>query len=374
MAYRMGVVAVVLLAGMAEAQPPPQPLGQLQTNEGSEKAFFFSGEVQLDDSSPPPEPVAIYRVCNGQSQFETSTDSKGRFSFEVSDSRNEATQADASQNSGPPSGLLRPISQGSQNIMPVISKLRDCELQAVLAGYRSELVDISVKSRSDTGRLGIIALHPLSRASQLTVSATTLAAPANARKAYDKGLDALAKQKWQAAADAFTKAVTAYPKFAIAWYQLGLLGQKRNDIAGANDAWKQSLASDPKYVRPYESLTMLADHNQDWASSEAYSRAWVKLDPEDFPAAYLYDAVANARLNHMEAAEGAAREGLRIDKDHRVPRLNVVLALILMGKSQSAEAAKCLRDYLALAPNANDAAAVRQQLSRLDGAAAAQPR
>ncbi|MGO9009029.1 MAG: tetratricopeptide repeat protein [Bryobacteraceae bacterium] len=373
MAYGIGVVAVILVAGIAEAQGP-QPPGQLQTNEGNEKAFFFSGEVQLDDSSPPPEPVAIYRVCNGQSQFETSTDSKGRFSFEVSDSRNDVTQADASQNSGPPSGLLKPISQGSQNIMPVIAKLRDCEVQAVLAGYRSELVDISVKSRSDTGRLGIITLHPLSRASELTVSATTLAAPANARKAYDKGLDALAKQKLQAAADAFTKAVAAYPKFAIAWYQLGLLREKRNDIAGANDAWKQALASDPKYVRPYESLTMLADHNQDWLSSEAYSRAWIELDPEDFPGAYIYNAVANARLNHTDAAERAAREGLRIDKDHRVPRLNLVLALILMGKSESAEAAKCFRDYLALAPNANDAAAVRQQLSRLDAAAAAQPR
>ncbi|MGO9010391.1 MAG: hypothetical protein ACLQPN_09835 [Bryobacteraceae bacterium] len=48
-----------------------------------------------------------------------------------------------------------------------------------------------------------------------------------------------AKQKRQAAADEFTKAVKAYPKFAIAWYQLGLLRQKRND------AWKQ--ASDRAY-------------------------------------------------------------------------------------------------------------------------------
>ena len=268
---------------------------------------------------------------------------------------------------------MRPIGTSTVYTMPVIAALRDCEVQAVLAGYRSDVVSVAVKSHSDDGRLGVIMLHPLSRASVLTVSATTLQAPPIARKAYDKGIDALANQKWQAAADEFTEAVKAYPKFAVAWYQLGLLRQKHNDPAGANDAWKQALASDPKYIRPYESLTTLADHAQDWASSEAYSRAWIELDPEDFPRAYLYNAVANARLNRTEVAERAAREGLHIDKEHTIPRLNLVLALILMGKNQNAEAAGYFREYLALAPNANDAAAVRQQLSRPDAAAAARP-
>ncbi|HEY1218670.1 MAG TPA: hypothetical protein VGF03_07005 [Bryobacteraceae bacterium] len=370
MNYRICALAVVILAGVAHSQSLPPP-SQLATNQSSEKAVFFSGEVKLDDSSPPPEPVAINRVCNGQSHFETMTDAKGRFNFEVTAGRYGAGQSDASENSAPPAGVLKPISAGSQDLTPVIAKLRDCELQAVLAGYRSDLVSIAVKSRSDDGRLGVITLHPLSRASVLIVSATTLEAPANARKAYDRGVDALAKQKWDAAADEFTKAVKAYPKFAIAWYQLGLLRQKRNDAAGANDAWKQALAADPKYIRPYESLTTLADHRQDWASSEAYSRAWIELDPEDFPGAYLYNAVANARLNRTEVAERSARDGLHIDKEHKIPRLNVVLALILIGKNQNAEAAGYLRQYLALMPNANDAAAVRQQLAQLDAAVAA---
>jgi len=371
MANRIGALAVVLLAGVAQAQLSGPNLNE--TSRSDERVFYFSGEVKLDDASPPPEPVAIYRACNGQSRFETLTDAKGRFSFQVNTGSSGSGQSDAAQNSEPPAGLLKPIGASTVYTMPVIAALRDCELQAVLAGYRSDLVNIAVKSRSDDGRIGVIRLHPLSRASVLIVSATTLQAPPNARKAYDRGIDALAKQKWEAAADEFTKAVKAYPKFAIAWYQLGLLRQKRNDAAGANEAWKQALASDVKYIRPYESLTTLADHNRDWASSEAYSRAWIELDPEDFPAAYLYNAVANARLNHTEVAERVAREGLHIDKEHRIPRLNLVLALILMGKNQDADAGRYLREYLALAPDANDAAAVRQQLSRLDAAAAAQP-
>ena len=372
MANRTGALAVLLLAGLAQAQPPPP--NELLRDLGSATAFNFTGEVKLDDSSPPPEPVALYRVCNGQSRFETWTDSKGAFSFAVGADSKDQTQGDAAQNNAPPRGLLKSISVSSQDAMPVIAKLRDCELEAVLAGYRSELVSIAVKSRSDDGRLGVITLYPLSRARTLTVSATTLQAPPNARKAYNRGLDLLAKQKWQAAADEFTKAVKAYPKFAVAWYQLGLLRQKRGDAAGAAGAWKQALASDSKYIRPYESLTVLADHGQDWASSEAYSQAWIALDPEDFPGAYLYNAVANARLNRMDVAERSAREGLRLDKEHRIPRLNVVLGLILMGKNANAEAAAYFRQYLALVPNAGDAAAVRRQVSQLEAAASARPR
>jgi len=373
MGYRVGAVAALILAGVAEAQLPPSAAQVENVDMANAMAVDFSGEVKLEDASPPPEPVALYRVCNGQSRFETWTDSKGHFSFVV-DGGTGKDQSDASQNSAPPAGLSRPLSSGGENTTPVIGKLRDCELRAVLAGYRSDAVSIALKSRSDDGRLGVITLHPLSRAGALTVSATTLEAPPNARKAYDRGLDLLAKQKWQAAADEFAKAVKVYPKFAIAWYQLGLLDQKRGDAEGARGAWKQAIASDPRYIRPYESLTVLADHGQDWASSEAYSREWIALDPEDFPGAYLYNAVANARLNRMEVAERSAREGLRLDKDHRIPRLNVVLGLILMGKNANAEAAAYFREYLALVPNAGDAAAVRQQISQLEAAASARPR
>jgi len=375
MGDRRGVLLVVMFGSLAHAREqdlPPQ--SQLQTNMSYERVFYFSGEVKLDDGSAPPEPVAINRVCNGQSRFETSTDAKGHFSFRVSAGGSDGVQGDATQIGGPPTALMRATTGSTLETMPVIAALRDCELQAVLAGYRSELMSIAVKSRTDDGRLGVITMHPLSRATSLTVSATTLQAPPNARKTYDKGIDALAKEKWQAAGEEFTKAVATYPRYAIAWYQLGLLRQTGNDAAGAIDAWKHALASDPRYIRPYESLTMLADRKQDWVSSAFYSQAWIQLDPGDVPAAYLYNAIANARLNRTDAAERAAREGLRIDKDHKVPRLNVVIALILMGKNQTAEAVAHFREYLELAPNAPDAAGVRQQLRQLEADASARPR
>ncbi len=177
------------------------------------------------------------------------------------------------------------------------------------------------------------------------------------------------EQKWDAAQKEFAKAVEAYPKFAIAWYQLGVLRQGRNDLPGAAQAWKEALASDPKYVKPYEVLAALAERQQIWVDSEKYSHDWIQLDPEDFPAAYLYNAIASAHLGKMDQAEVSARKGLLVDKEKRIPRLSYVLGLILIEKHEFSESAKCLRTYLELAPNAKDAAMVHEQITKIEAAA-----
>jgi len=322
----------------------------------------------LDDGSPPADAVRIERVCDGRASFETWTDTKGHFGFKVSAGGDEISTADAGQTAVSRSDELNKAmnATSTQYSMPITQALRNCELHAVLPGYRSESVSLAIKSTMDSARLGTILLHPVSRASTLVVSATTLEAPPSARKAYQKGLEAMRVEKWEAAAAEFAKAVKIYPAFAIAWYQLGLARQNRKDEAGAIEAWKEAQKSDAHYVKPYENLTVAADHRGDWAESEKYSRMWIQLDAEDFPGAYLFNAVANARLNKMEEAERAARTGLRIDKDQKIPRLDYVLGLILSDKKEYAESARCFRKYLELAPNANDAAIVRQQLPKLD--------
>jgi tetratricopeptide (TPR) repeat protein len=147
------------------------------------------------------------------------------------------------------------------------------------------------------------------------------------------------------------------------------LRQGKNDAAGAIQAWKQALESDAKYVRPYEGLTALAERQQNWADVEKYSHDWILLDAEDFPAAYLYHAVASARLDKVDQAEHSAREGIRLDKDRKIARLSYVLGLILMQKHENIESAKCFCAYLELAPNAKDAPMVREQLAKLEAGA-----
>jgi tetratricopeptide (TPR) repeat protein len=341
-------------------------------NRGAELVAFFSGCVRLDDGTAPPDPVRVERVCDGHKTFEAWTDEKGCFGFKV-DPASSDKAADATEPGTQAAELNKPSLPAARYTIPVTNALRNCELQGVLPGFRSERVSMAVKSSLADARVGTIILQPLSRASSLTVSATTLEAPAIARKAYQKGLAAMREQRWESAASEFTKAVRAYPKYAIAWFELGRVRNIRHDPAGAADAWKAAQRSDPKYVKPYEGLTALADRRGDWLELEHYSRAWIQLDAEAFPAAYLLNALANARLNKMEDAERAAREGVRVDKDHTIPRLRYVLGVILMQRHQFDESEKWLRTFLELAPNAEDAALVRAQLAELETAAAALP-
>lgn len=332
---------------------------------GGEPVAFFSGRVTLDDGSAPPDPVRIERVCDGRITFEAWTDDRGGFGFKV-DAEDRDKAGDATQPAPQGAELNKPTLPVSRYTLPVTGVLRNCELQAVLPGFRSDRVSMAVKSSLADARVGTLILRPLSRAGALTVSATTLESPPNARKSYQKGLAAMREKKWDVAAGEFTKAVKEYPRYAIAWYELGRARQNQNDLAGARDAWKTARQSDPKYVKPYEALTALADRHGDWVESAQYSSAWIQLDPEDFPAAYLLNALANARLKKMEEAERAAREGVRLDKDHQVPRLNYVLGVILMERHAFSESQKYLRTFLELVPNARDAPLVRAQLVELE--------
>jgi tetratricopeptide (TPR) repeat protein len=367
MDFQTSAIAGMILAAGAWAS------GQTPNDvRSTERAVYFSGEVALEGGSTPPDPVLIRRVCKGSVQGETWTDSKGRFSFKVEGGGID-TSADAAQAPARNPDLSRPIGNSTYYSNPVTTALRDCEVQAVLSGFWSDRVSIALKNTLDDTRIGLIVLHPVSRDQALTVSATSLAAPRNAMKAYDKGILAMRAQRWDAAIGEFTKAVTAYPKFAAAWFELGLLRQSRNDPAGAVGAWKEALNSDPRYVKPYEGLAAVAERQQNWAELEKYSHDWIQLTPEGFPMAYLYNAIANARLNKVEESELAAREGLRLDKQRKIPRLSYVLALILMQKHEYGESAKYLRSYLELAPNAKDAVLVRQELTRIEAAATTTP-
>jgi tetratricopeptide (TPR) repeat protein len=359
------LAALILVAGVPASGQTPNDV------RSTERAVYFSGEVVIEGASTPPDPVLIRRVCKGSVQGETWTDSKGRFSFKV-EGGGPDTSADAAQPPARDPDLGRPFGNSTYYSNPVTTALRDCEVQAVLAGFWSDRVSIALKNTLDDTRIGSIILHPVSHDQALTVSATSLAAPKNAAKAYEKGMLSIREKRWDAAVAELTKAVTAYSAFAAAWFELGVLRQSRNDLAGAVEAWKQALKCDPRYVKPYEGLAAVAERQQNWAELERYSHDWIQLTPEGFPAAYLYCAIAKARLDKVEEAEAAARQGLRLDKERKIARLSYVLGLILMRKQEYGESAKYLRTYLELAPNAKDAAIVRKELTRIEAAASIQ--
>jgi tetratricopeptide (TPR) repeat protein len=146
------------------------------------------------------------------------------------------------------------------------------------------------------------------------------------------------------------------------------------DPDAAIHAYTEATRNDPKLLQPLERLAVISDRHERWADSEKYSAEWIRLDPVDFPNAYLLNAVANIHLNKLEAAERSSREGLRLDGEGRFPRLRYVLGYVLAARKELGEAVAYFHDYLKMDPNGSDAPALRGQLAGLEQAAADAPK
>lgn len=329
------------------------------------RPVFLSGKVVLDDGTPPPELVRIEKVCGSSPRPEGYTDSKGRFSFQLDSSIGVFADASDSSFGGFP-GQQR----ASSNPRATEMSLSGCELRAILPGFRSDSVNLSMHRAFDNPSVGTIVLHRIGGIQGTTISYASLNAPKDASRAYEKGREALKKEKQPEAEKQFRKAVELYPGYATAWYELGRMDEARNQTKEASENYRKSIEADPKFLSPYLNLCNITAHSGDWAQTLDLTDRALRLNSIEFPQAYYYNAVANLNLRHLDEAEKSAREVEKLDTRKNFPKLGQLLAAILIEKQDYQGAAKSMRSYLEANPEAKDAAQVRARLAELDKAVA----
>jgi tetratricopeptide (TPR) repeat protein len=333
------------------------------------RPVFLSGRVVMDDGSKPTSDVTIQRVCNGNPHTEAHVDSRGHFSFQVG--ANPLSYMDASESSvADPSSRPSMTGNNSRTLDPLnrgvnARDLNGCQLQAYFPGYRSDAVNLDQRHALDNPDVGTIVLHRLGNVQGTAVSITTEMAPKKARKDYEKGLQLSAKGKTEEAAEHFQSAVAEYPKFAIAWYELGRIQVTGKNFDGAQKSFEAAIAADSKYVSPYDSLANIAVMQGKWTEAADRSKQAVYLNPVEFPTSWFYNALANYNLKNPEAAEKSAKEVIKLDGAHRLPQAETLLAQICADRSDYAGAVQHLQTYLQLQPNSPNAPTLRQQLAKL---------
>jgi tetratricopeptide (TPR) repeat protein len=341
-------------------------------------AIFVSGKVVLDDGTELTEPAVIQTICQGRRHSETYSDSHGSFSFRFGD---------------PGQGTAASISDASSSNMAVRSsmqsgrELRDCQLQAELAGFTSQAVELdgrgSLMNSIDVGR---VPLHRLAHVDGTSISVTSALAPEAAKKAFAKGLEQEKKSKWDDAQKSFAKAVEIYPRYATAWYRLGCLqlhkaftnqssSPSQNEAAqSAKHSFEQSVAADPKYVNPYDGLAQVAMLAHEWHDVIDITGKLVSLNPVNFPDAYYDNAVANYNLKNFEDAEKSALQGVRMDEGHQIPKLQYLLGMILLQKQSYQAASEHMQLFLSLAKQPDDVELAKKGLAEIEkSSASAQP-
>jgi tetratricopeptide (TPR) repeat protein len=362
-------------------RPTTVPTQPNNTNSpGILAPIFVTGRVLLEDGTPPSSPVVIERVCHAQSHAEGYTDTKGYFSIQLFRPNNGVIQDASEDTMGPrlggmstggmsPIGNGAPLSASPGGALGQDRVLTDCELRAMAPGYRSQSVMLAGRRPLDPPDVGVILLHRNSGSDEgSTVSVVSLAAPKDARKAYERGEAALAKRKTDDARKDFEKAVAAYPDYAAAWSELGKLQLAAGDAEGARRSFDAAVKADPKFVTPYVEISTIEFRAQHWQALADVTDKALRLDAFDYPQAFYYNAVANYYLKRLEQAERSAREAERLDTRHQNVSEWHLLGAILAQRQDYAGAAQQLRNYLKLAPDASDAETVRAQLAEVEKA------
>ena len=334
-----------------------------------QRPIFLSGKVMLEGGLPPPEPVTIERVCNGRARPEAYTDSKGHFSFQLGQQTGTFMDASVGSVSSGPPGMQRNSGIGGDDMGFQVSgtgtvNLNNCELRASLPGYIGESIDLGRRSIFDNPEVGTLILHRLANAKATAISMTTLEAPKDAKKSWEKAQKLMQQKspKMDEADKELEKAVEVYPKFAAAWYMLGENRLALKDEDGARKAFENSLAADSQYVKPYMQLALLDVKAGQWDSAADITNRLVQLNPY-FSQAYFFNAVANFNRGKMDLAEKSARAVLKDDGQNHFPQAHHLLGSILAQKGDFPSAAGEFRSFLQLAPAAPNADAIRKQLT-----------
>ncbi len=234
-----------------------------------------------------------------------------------------------------------------------------CSVSIRLKGYRS--VQATLRNHGTVVLKRIGGLHEGS-----TVSETALKAPEPAKKAYGKGVEAMTDEKWPAAQKNLEKAVEIDPDYAAAWSDLGQVLKEQSKAEEARAAWEKAVQADPKYLKPYIQLTMLDLEEKRPEDAVTIGGRAIAMNPQEFPELYYYYAAANFNLKHYDVAEQNVRRAVDLDKDHEVPRAELLLGTVLIAKRDRDGALQHLRKYLDTFPKAPDADQVRKTIAALE--------
>jgi Tfp pilus assembly protein PilF len=332
-----------------------------QTRQKLQIPVQMSGKVLMDDGTPPPEPVQVEVFCGSGAGVPIAfTDSKGGFVVRPAVGGNVM---DARQPSG--RAGLGASGSGAPSVIPP-----GCSVRARLAGYESSSVVVIDSVATD---LGTIVLRRIAGVEGTTTSVTGLNAPKNARQAFEKAQKAIEKKKWDQARAQLENATRIYPQYAAAWYDLGRVHQDSGDLAQARHAYEQAIAADQKYIKPYLQLATVCNQERKWHEMVGVTATVIKLNPYDFAAAYVLNAIGSFRVGDAKTAETSAREALKLDTEHAFPEAEYTLGLALGVQGDYKGAVEHLRNFLKLIPDSPSAGAVKNQLADFERRLAAAP-
>jgi tetratricopeptide (TPR) repeat protein len=338
--------------------------------------MFLHGRIVTSDGTPVPYDVTVERVCSLRLRQQVYASTTGDFNMQLGSRTDSVSDGDL-EYASPAGTNARDTSMGIPR-----SDLRNCELRASASGFRTAVKPLDFSDLIEANvDVGVVSLERMKKVEGMTVNAASYNIPKDARKAYEKGLDAQKNGKLLDARKNFEAAVRIYPRYANAWSALGTVLRKDNQNEAARDAFTRATTIDSKFVPAFVSLASIAFEAENWtdvlnltnhvANLDVWDRVNAKgyvldMDSPSFVESYFYNAFANFRLHRLDEAEKSGLKAERhINAGDHFPQLHLLMADIYTKRSNCSSAATELRTFLELLPHAPNADHVHEQLARL---------
>lgn len=383
-------LAIGLLAPVAMAQKPPTPPTAPPPNRPSiapppspqpslpemDLVTFLTGRIATNDGTPVPHDLLVERICNEKVRQQVYASPHGDFSMQMGSKVDSLVDA-----SGGPAPLEGETKKGLTEGIPR-RELASCDLQTSAGGFRPSRISlIDLTPNGSAIDVGAIVVQRVKKIDGMTLSAMPYKAPPNARKAYEKGVEAKKNGKLAEAQKYFEQAVGIYPGYASAWFQLGTVLENENQKYSARAAFTQAATIDTRFLPPYLSLASIAYEEKKWSEVLQFTAhimdldlmnhgnlAGYVLDLDELNSAgvYFYNAVANYQLNKITEAEKSALKAGHLDLRTNYPQLHLLLAEISARKKDYVAAISELQTYLELVPQAKDGVVIREKMAKLE--------
>jgi hypothetical protein len=195
--------------------------------------------------------------------------------------------------------------------------------------------------------------------------------PPDALKEFQKANDEAKQRHWDLAEVDYRKATELYPKFAMAFHNLGLACAQQQKFDCAADAWAKAIDLDPKSADSFISLARLRTQKHEFAEAETLLQKAIALQPANADAVVL---LANAELvlGKNDEALAHARQGLKLlgpPAGGSVPQ-QFVLAHLVAGNAleSSNKPGEAVAEYQAIVnavPNSPAANEAQKAIARL---------
>jgi tetratricopeptide (TPR) repeat protein len=316
---------------------------------------MITGVVKIDDGAALPGSAAIELICGAAGRIVAHTSVLDDFIFMTAGLSENHTAGISNTRS-----LLN-----SANGNEGFSDNTDCDLRAQLSGFRSSTLNLNNRAAYDGTSVGVIWLHRISAARENLVSITTLTAPKNAAKNFEKGRELARMGKAPDAVSSFQKAVQIDPQFAEAWVGLGFAQYQMDAQDAAEKSVLKAREIDPKLPGIYQILGYMASDRKDWKAAAQYLEEAERLNPMSSALPWYISAVAYYEMHRFNDAEKSIRQEMQIDSERHYRRAQFLLGLILVARNEIITGTEALREYLAGAPDPRDVKTANAMLSRL---------